>query len=286
MALKRILAATDFSSRSERALQRAGLLCRNFAAELRLVHVADDDQPAELLEGAVTKATAALERAASTLRAAVGVNAKTVMRTGAAFEAIVQSAAENDADLIVMGSHRKRFLHDVFVGTTIERVIRTGSRPVLMVNTEPNNLYRRVLAAIDTSEASGNALRSAAALGLLDGAQLSLVHAFEPFAKAMLIYANIEREKVEAYAARQAARAHHNISSFLAKLDLGKIAYDIELEEGPTLRVITAAIEKERPDLLVIGTRGLTGVKRILLGSVADALMRRAECDVLAVPPR
>jgi universal stress protein E len=64
------------------------------------------------------------------------------------------------ADLIVMGAHRKELLRDIFVGTTIERVIRTGSHPVLMVNSEVEQSYSNVLAAVDMSEPSARAIRA------------------------------------------------------------------------------------------------------------------------------
>ena len=60
-----------------------------------------------------------------------------------------------------MGAHRKQLLRDIFVGTTIERVIRTGPHPVLMVNNEVRRAYRTALAAVDMSEASASAIRTA-----------------------------------------------------------------------------------------------------------------------------
>lgn len=62
--------------------------------------------------------------------------------TGDAFDAILRTAEMVSADLIVMGTHRKQLLRDIFVETTIERVIRTGPYPVLMVNTEVKILIR------------------------------------------------------------------------------------------------------------------------------------------------
>jgi nucleotide-binding universal stress UspA family protein len=66
---------------------------------------------------------------------------------------------------VVMGEHRKRLLRDVFVGTTIERVMRIGHRPVLMASGPAEWTYRRVLAAVDTSESAAYALRTAQRLG-------------------------------------------------------------------------------------------------------------------------
>ena len=80
---------------------------------------------------------------------------------GDPFDGILRTARTLKADLIVMGAHRKQLLRDIFVGTTIERVIRTGPYPVLMVNNEVQPPYRTALAAVDMSEASANAIRTA-----------------------------------------------------------------------------------------------------------------------------
>src|SRR5512138_2842432 len=131
MAIRRLLAASDFSARSERAL---------------------------------------LQARAAGLRETLASDPELLLRAGDPFQETLQAADEDRADLIAMGSHRKDILRDVFVGTTIERVIRTGHHPVLMVNRPPEAPYRRVLLAVDLSESSAHAVRSARALGLLEGA--------------------------------------------------------------------------------------------------------------------
>jgi len=285
MGLRRLLATTDFSARSELALKRAASLCGQFKAELQLLHVVDDDQPANVIEQETQQAASLLQTKAAELRNDAGGEPVTIVQGGDPFEEIVRVATRHEAELIAMGSHRRRILRDVFVGTTIERVMRTGHLPVLMVNTEPKGPYRRVLVATDMSEASANALSTAKSLGLLEGAYISLVHAFEPLAKGMMIYANIEREKIEEHVALEASETRRQLTDFITSLQLGELSYDLRLVEGQTLHAIQDVVDKERPDLLVIGTRGLSGAKRILLGSVADAVLRKIECDILAVPP-
>ena len=286
MSLRRLLATTDFSARSELAVQRAALLCRALKAELQLLHVVDDDQPAKVVDQEIEQATSLLHAMAAKLPGQSKNVPLSLVKAGDPFQEIVQAADDNDVDLIAMGSHRRRILRDVFVGTTIERVMRTGHHPVLMVNKKPESSYRRVVVATDMSAASANALSTAKSLGLLDGAYVSLVHAFEPLAKGMMIYANVEREKIEEHVAHEATETRRRLVDFVDKLKLDDLRYDLRLVEGPTFRTIKEFVDQEQPDLLVIGTRGLTGVKRILLGSVADAILRGIECDIIAVPDR
>jgi universal stress protein E len=80
-------------------------------------------------------------------------------------------------------------------------------------------------------------------------------------------------------------KARSAVAGFLADDGLGDIATVI-VERGAPFEVIQDAVKKMRTDLLVIGTRGYGGLKRILLGSVADQVLRGIGCDILAVPPR
>lgn len=207
------------------------------------------------------------------------------MRTGDPFDVIVETAREQQADLIVMGAHRKHLLRDIFVGTTIERVMRTGNAPVLMVNAYPNGAYRRVLLAVDLSEASARAARAAKALGFLASSDVLIVHAFRPYAKALLGRTGAHQDVITKHVVHTAAEVASELTSFLDREDLNDERYKILLEEGDPFGTIRDSVRRQNPDLLVIGTRGHTGLKRLLLGSVADEVLRQVECDILAIPP-
>lgn len=283
--MRMLLAGTDLSSRSDRALHRAALLAREFKARLVILHVVDDDQPPALIDQDSRQATALLDGQALQLAELANARPDVLVRVGDPFDVIVRTAREQEADLIVLGAHRKRILRDIFVGTTIERVMRTGSAPVLMVNSYPNDPYRRLLLAIDMSEASGRAAQAARTLGLLSPAKVSILHAFRPYAKSMLGYVGANQEVVTKHVVHTALEAAGEVTSFLRREGLNDDRYEIILEEGDPFGTIRDVVKRQNPDLLVIGTRGHTGLKRILLGSVADEVLRQVECDVLAVPP-
>lgn len=281
MPVNRLLVATDLSARSERAVGRAAMLARQFEAELLLLYVVDDDQPPLLVAGAIREAEALLRAGAPELD---GAKAEVVVRAGDPFEVVVQTAAERAVDLVVMGAHRKRILRDVFVGTTIERVMRTGRHPVLMVNRPPAEPYRGAVLASDLSEPSAAALRTAAALGFLGASELAVAHAFRPLAKDMMAYAGIEGEKISEHVAHTGADARNKLVAFLQGCCPELLERALLVEEGDPVEVIRRAVARSDADLAIIGTRGHTGLKRLLLGSVADEALRTLECDVLAVP--
>src|SRR5512138_3305550 len=131
----RIVAATDFSTRSNRALRQAGLLAAaRKDNELHVLHVVDDDQPDELVSLEKREAERVLTEQVASMPELQGTNARSLVIAGDPFDGILRVAQQVSADLVVMGSHRKQLLLDTFTGTTIERVIRKGHFPVLMVN--------------------------------------------------------------------------------------------------------------------------------------------------------
>ncbi len=282
----RILAATDFSTRAQRALRRAGLLAQATGAEIALVHVVDDDQPRDLIEIERREAERILAEQVGATTEFRGVQCRPMVATGDPFDAILRTAAALNTDLIVMGAHRKQFLRDVFVGTTVERVIRTGPYPVLMVNNEvKGGPYRTVLAAVDMSAPSANAIRVAQTTGLIDNAHVTLVHAFHPLAKAKMIMAGLDRTSIDEHVAGQRRKATDELATSLETHGLSGNGWPRRIEEGRAFEVISRAVAETRPDMLVIGARRRSGRLKLLLGSVTEEVLRSLNIDILAVPP-
>jgi universal stress protein E len=280
-----ILAATDFSTRSQRALRRAGLLARERGAALTLVHVVDDDQPLDLVALERREAERILSEQISAMPELRGVRCRPLVTDGDPFDGILRMAAALPADLIVMGAHRKQLLRDIFVGTTIERVIRMGPYPVLMANREVEAPYRTALAAVDMSEPSAHAIRTSMSLGLLNGARLTLVHAFLPLAKGKLSYAGLSRDSIDEYVASERLRAADEMTAFLDANAMAEHQQSMMIEEGAPFEVISSAVQRLQPDVLVIGTHGRSGIAKALLGSVTEEVLRLLDVDILAVPP-
>jgi universal stress protein E len=112
-------------------------------------------------------------------------------RAGDAFQVIGDEAQSRTVELIVFGAHRRQLLRDVFVGTTVERVVRTAERPALMANGRTGERWSKVIIAIDLSEHSAAAARTARRLGLLDGAAVTFVHAHAPVTRQVMTYAGV-----------------------------------------------------------------------------------------------
>ena len=280
-----IVVATDFSSRSNRALRQAGLLAQAGKAQLHLVHVVEEDQPADLVGMEKREATRLLVEQITSMPELGGVRCNPMVTTGHAFGEILRAAESVGPELIVMGQHRKQVLLDMFVGTTIERVVRGGRYPVLMVNHEAQRNYERVVVPVDMSEVAANAIRVALATGLMREDTATILHAFSPMGKSRMISAGAHPTTIDEYVRSENERALAELSDFLVSSDLGSKRWSLRAVEGLPMEVINSVVSQARPDLLVMGTNNRSGLSRALIGSVTEEALRSLKVDILVVPP-
>lgn len=282
--MKRILVATDFSTRSDRALRRATLLARQTSAEIVLVHVVDDDQAPRLLKAEEREATQLIDDLAASLREIDRVPCKGHVMLGEPFQVIASIAEDIDADVVVMGPHRRQALRDVFIGTTVERTISRIRRPVIMANAVPSGVYSRILVTTDLSDCSATAVKAARKLGFFNHTEVLLLHAFDAPAQGMVIRSSMTTDQLKDYIAEEEERATGELTKFMRKVEIAPSRRFVQLIEGSAPDMIQDCIRKQKVDLVVIGTHGRTGAAKFFLGSVAEEVLRSSGIDVLAVP--
>jgi nucleotide-binding universal stress UspA family protein len=287
---RHILVATDFSPTGDRAQSVALDLAGRLGAELHVLHVRvllDDphlDQEHQVFLQRFMEQTDHLKR--EDLQApAAGAHIKVhthLVRGVSAADAIVETCADLDAGLIVMGTHGRRGLTHLLLGSVAERVVRTAPVPVLTVRPDaafPAAGIRRILAPFDFSDYGREALRTAAAWARKLGAGVTVMHAVEPvvypefYAVDLLPEDMIGRLKTRSETAlREAAAELLPGVDTTAVVRVGRAADSIVGEAVP-----------EAFDLVVMGTRGLSAIEHLLLGSVAESVLRRCRLPLLAV---
>jgi nucleotide-binding universal stress UspA family protein len=281
----RILIATDFSPRSDRALRRGSLLARQNSAKLILTHVVDDDRPQRLINVERLEAAALLQDLAQTIRESDGIDCESLVVLGDAFLGIVRGAEEIGADLLVLGPHRRQVLRDVFLGTTAERTVRTSRVPVLMANGVPAGSYRTVLIATDFSDASSTAAQAAKRLGIFATADIIALHVLDYVKGGPVIRAAMTIKEVEDQAAKLRARAMDDLDAFANKLGVPADRRAIGPSEESTSMAINKYAKATKADVIVVGTHCRSSFEKLLLGCVAESVLGDADTDVLAVPP-
>lgn len=280
----KLLAATDLSARSDRAVERAVQLAGTWKAHLTLLHVVSDELPRSALRAGIDEAEQVLKEQVAPWRES-GLDVEYVVAKGHDYEAIISEARKMNAKLIVMGTHRKTLMREHWFGTTVDHVVRHGDRPVLVVRQKPLKKYDRVLVAVDFSSSSRLALEFA--LLLFPGAQFFVLNAYHvPFSgfTSDVKYANHFGDEAD-----QAMISFVNgvLTDFRTRF--GAVTSELQtiVEEGSAARWVHAKAKEFECDLVVLGTHGRTGFRHAVLGSIAEDLISTLPVDVLAVrPPR
>ncbi len=145
-------------------------------------------------------------------------------------------------------------------------------------------MVRQILCATDLSEASAAAWEEAQLLGRLSHAELLLLHVVAPivFPGEGYFPPQAYQEWVDAVH----REAHDGMDRLLEKVTGPLLKVRSRVEQGTPAERILQVAREEGANLIVMGTHGRTGLPRLLLGSVADRVVRQATCPVITVPAR
>ena len=291
--MKRIVVGTDLSWYARRAETRAAMLARELgSAELDLVHVIGSlaleslrhllTQPPEQTEQRlIDSAKEQIAKLAHELAEKHHIPVTPVIEIGRAHSEIVRHAEAIDAGLVVLGAHGGNFVHELFLGSTAEKVLRKLACPVLIVKREPQAPYQRILVPVDFSEPSRRAMEFA--LRIAPRAHITVLHAFEVPYEAKLRFAGASEETIRAYRAEAEAQADRAMQQFISTLEATAGPLSDIVEFGPASAVIREKAEVLEPDLIVMGKHGQAAWEEMLLGSVTKQVILYASCDVLVV---
>lgn len=289
--LNRILAPTDFSKHSSSGIAAACDLADRFNAELELLHVTQNPYPFEggTYEGYMTIEPELKEAARKQLELLPGaewsarLKVNRHVRIGPPFLEIVTHAKLNDVDLIVQNTHGRTGLAHFFIGSVAEKVVRKSPCPVLTLREDGDfSVPKKILAATDFGEHSTAAMKYAVEFADRFGAELHVLHVVSdpavshPEIGLSMLPLSQFRDEIEASGKRgleeiDFSDTHPNVSVTTC------------LRVGPPLTGIVDYAKEHDIDLISIGTHGRNALSQVLIGSVAEKVVRHAPCSVLAV---
>ncbi|CAO4181296.1 UspA domain-containing protein [Methylorubrum populi] len=278
----RILVATDFSPRSQRAVRRAGILAGQTGGDVMLMHVVDGAGTRQVARDVREAQRMTVEQAA-VVPELFRVDCRSLVVPGRMPDALLDAAATRRIDMVVVGSSHGQDVQGL--GRTVRGLIRAAPCPVLVVNRSVGGPYVEITVPVDLSDASARALRSVASLGLADHAHVSVVHAFEVLGKPKLSGFGIQREQIDSYVESWRSSFTEETDAFLEAEGFAGRDWTRRVEEGRPEEVISSLAARTGSELLVMGTRARTGFRRALLGSVTEAVLAAGGADVLVVPP-
>jgi nucleotide-binding universal stress UspA family protein len=290
--LKRILFPTDSSRCADQAFTHAVHLARKYQAEIHMLHAIVLANPTDYFRN-IEEIYSQLKEIArakmsSTIEAHKAGDLKIEQIQLPAVSAGSMSlsyAAEYDIDLIVMGTHGRRGLGHLLLGSIAEEVVRSAPCPVMTVRERKEGVaaekIERILVPVDFSEHSRKSLTYAKELALSYGARLQLLHIIEepiypPFYLVYKISPLGPKADIE-------GKSKEELERFLKEAPGPDVEADMAVTDGRAANSIVKFAEKNASDLIVIATHGLTGFEHMLLGSVAEKVVRFAPCPVFTI---
>jgi nucleotide-binding universal stress UspA family protein len=304
MKLRRILVGTDFSPESQIALEHALRIARHVRAHVILAHagtavdtadaaLAPDSAALLQYERIMAEYTAENREHLAELVAGVrtrGVEASIREVEGFPDTGIAEAADHLDADLVVIGTHGRTGLKRLLLGSVAERVVRLCRRHV-MVARPPGpdgdaTGYQRILVPTDFSPRAEMALEIAIELAA-PGAGLELLHAWSlPALTGSLVPGRVSESALEPVRASIEAGAREKGRELMARHARAGLDMELTVVHDQAARAIDQRAATGH-DLIVMGGHGRRGLRRLILGSVAEATVRHAPCSVLVVhePP-
>jgi nucleotide-binding universal stress UspA family protein len=278
---------------ANRAEARAALLAQELGSEsLHLLHVIDNlelealrhlaqpklDTEQRLMQLSRTQLTEIKDKLSEKYRVQVTT---TALNVGRPQTELVRYAQYTNADLVVMGAHGAGFIRDLIIGSTVDKVLRKLTRPLLIVKREPLIPYQRILVPVDFSESSRQAIEMA--MSIAPHADIAILHAFEVPLEAKLRLYQVNDEAIRAYRARVKAKSTRKMLQLVSEFKAPDASLSQLIEPGSAAAVILEKAEILESDLIVMGRRGQSAWEDMVLGNVTRRVIQEATCDVLVI---
>jgi nucleotide-binding universal stress UspA family protein len=263
--IQRLLVPADGSPESEAVFSAIMPLVRSDAPQVTVLYVEEDPDESFAPPARLAKACAALR--------AADVNAHLELRHGLPAEEILRAARERSVDLIAMSTHGRGGVVRMIAGSVAEEVLRKTELPILV--TRPNVMvheWKRIVVALDGSERSESILPEAVRLARKLNAEIDVLRVAMPTvaAGAGETPIVIPPEDPMPY-----------LKSVVRGLEKEGIPARAVGLEGRAAPAILSHLQDSGASLLCMATHGRSGLARILLGSVAEEVVRKAPCPVL-----
>lgn len=294
---KKILLATDGSEEAAHAARASVELTQRIAdSELHAVYVGPVARHAETMRPVAfdpkverrvqerfdIEAQKLLDEQIGRIETEGGTVVQAHLRSGNQADCIVRLAEEVGANMIVLGSRGHGGVRRALLGSVSEEVIRHAHCPVLVVRNEGQKalLNSRIVLAVDGSRESEASAQIAASLAKAGGCELYLVHA-APDAHMPPEYPFLA-ENAELYV-ENAERQAREFLEHTARSLRSQVPVHSHLRLGRPAKEIVELADEVDAGMIVLGSRGLGGIRRALMGEVSDSVARHARCPVLVV---
>jgi len=299
---KRILVTVDGSENSERASRVAVDVAEKCKSELAVLHVVRSVSHAfvpvrstvlfrEYYSDEEKAAMKWIQKFVSLARRRRIEARAVVLVASSVAEKIVRFAERRAFDLIVIGTRGLEGFKKLRLGSVSSGVVEHADCSVLVVRSasEARRMFARILVAADGSENAKRAAQAATYLAKRYGSELVVLHVIaRPSYVNVPVFPSMGQPPPTSYSedyeyAKRVAKGHIDGIVSQARNQGVNVRWEIREAVPSTVKGITECAETENADLVVVGTRGLEGFRKLLIGSVSSGVIAHAHCPVLVV---
>jgi nucleotide-binding universal stress UspA family protein len=293
--VNKILVGYDFSKGADRALVEAARIARKTDATVIIACVEVMHRDLQSMETNAATRSEKLhqqleERWKSLNGEAAGLfdalkTEYSVLRDVAAAPALLQFADDEGIDLIVVGTHGRRGLRRMLMGSVAEEIVRKAPCTVLTARHHDvklgDDFHRTILAPVDFSSHSLRALRHARAIADLFDHDLLVLHVLEE--RLHPAFYNTGMFSQYDFDPDIEDRTKAELARFYQAAGGPEVRTDYAVRRGHAVKEIVQAARESDPSMIVMATHGLTGLDHFLMGSVAEKVVRHAESPVVTI---
>ncbi|MGV3720986.1 MAG: universal stress protein [Actinomycetota bacterium] len=284
----RILFATDGSQEAEAAARFLRQLPLPPGSAIEALTVVDaagwPETPVWYLESGHKWASDTVEQARAELMRR-DVDVTMAVRVGARGHEIIHAAEEFDADLLVLAAHELSRLEEFWLGSITRNVARHAACPVLIAR-EPVHHCERVVLAVDESEHSSQAADFVARLPLPENTVVTVLHVARPYQPFPGLVPSdpvgFQRE-VETVRRKRHQAGAALVEQVARRLETAGKRVTTSVQTGDPATEVLRQVTDQNADLVVMGARGVSLLRGLVIGSVADRLLENAPCSVILV---
>jgi len=305
--IKKIIWGTDGSKESEEALNYAVFLAKKFNSEI--IGVSVIPMPEQLIDEYFRKSQGEVHdwtvkvneniesrlTSISSELASQGVSFKGVVLEGEPNKEIVGLARRERADLIVMGKRGHGLMGRILTGSNTLKVLRESSVPVVAVKKSEEGRaidIRNILVPLDINQKVDSALDYAVDLAERINASISVLYVFKlvnytNFEIPPIVLADVMEGLMKSSSGELAKRVEKmELRRRIRNREIDKLEINTEVIQGiSTSATIVDYATNKNTDLIVINTHGKKGIKKFVLGSVAEKVIQESPCTVLTLKP-
>ncbi len=305
--IKKIIWGTDGSKESEEALNYAVFLAKTFNSEI--IGVSVIPMPEQLIDEYFRKSQGEVHdwtvkvneniesrlTSISSELSSQGVSFKGVVLEGEPNKEIVGLARRERADLIVMGKRGHGLIGRILTGSNTLKVLRESSVPVVAVKKSEEGRaigIRNILVPLDINQKVDSALDYAVDLAERMNASISVLYVFKlvsytNFEIPPIVLADVMEGLMKSSSGELAKRVEKmKLRRRIRNREIDKLEINTEVIQGiSTSATIVDYATNKNTDLIVINTHGKKGIKKFVLGSVAEKVIQESPCTVLTLKP-